>query len=279
MLGSTWYHGMIRKYVILFGSLFDDISISRVDSNNDTVKTLKVPIQYGPKERYLAREIQNPELNRPISFTYPRMSFEITDIKYAADRKLNSNDVCRTGSISDTSTMGVQNNPVPYDISFRLSIIARNSDDALRIVEQILPFFSPMLNVSVNLIPEMNYGNVTVPVLLTSVSQDENYQGEFESPENVIWTLDFVLKGNMYGPVILGGKVIKEVYVNFYTPAGNNLAASVGLTPNSEHVYVRPGLTANGEPTANAADSVSISSISSTDDYGFIINYVRDEEP
>jgi hypothetical protein len=276
MLGRTWYFGSIRKYVTIFGSLFNDISINRVDSDDKTVKTIKVPISYGPKERYLTREEQNPDLLRPISMVYPRMAFEITSVTYDSSRKLNPIGKCTSGS-SSSGTLKTQYNPAPYNIGFSLSIIARNSDDALRIVEQILPFFNPSINVTANLIPEMNYDPVTIPISLEAVQQGEAYTGPFESQEFVIWNLYFNLKGYIYGP-IQDSKVIKEIFVNFYTPSGDLNAANMEAATIQEHIYIRPGLTANGEPTSNTSDSVAISQIDSTDAYGFIINYVRDAD-
>jgi hypothetical protein len=276
MLGKTWYFGLIRKYVTIFGTLFNDIVINRVDLDNNTTKTIKVPIAYGPKERYLTRQIQNEDLLRPVSLVYPRMAFEIIDIRYDSDRKLSSIGKCTTGS-SNNGNLHIQNNPVPYNIGFRLSIITRNSDDALRIVEQIIPYFTPILNVSANLIPEMNYGNITLPLVLNSVNQEELYEGDFTSKEYVIWTLEFTLKGFLYGPTS-DSKVIKEIFINFELPSGDITTAVIGTTSVEEHIYVRPGLTANGQPTSNSAASVPVQDINATDAYGFIVDYVRDAD-
>jgi hypothetical protein len=267
---------MIRKYVTVFGTLFNDISIERVDSSDNNVKNIKIPIAYGPKERYLTRQIQNEDLLRPVSLVYPRMAFEITDIRYDPDRKLFTLGKNTTGS-SDAGSLHTQNNPVPYNITFQLSIIARNSDDALRIVEQIIPYFTPLLNVSANLIPEMNYGNITLPLVLDSVRQEEMYEGDFTSKEYVIWTLDFTMKAFLYGPTT-DSKIIKEVFVNFEIPSGDITPSVIGNTPVEEHIYVRPGLTADGQPTSNAAASIPVASINSTDAYGFIVEYLKDAE-
>lgn len=276
MLGKTWYFGLIRKYVTIFGTLFNDIIINRVDLDDNTTKTIKVPIAYGPKERYLTRQIQNEDLLRPVSLVYPRMAFEITDIRYDSDRKLFTLGKCTTGS-SSKGNLHTQNNPVPYNIGFRLSIITRNSDDALRIVEQIIPYFTPILNVTANLIPEMNYGNITLPLVLNAVSQEDTYEGDFISKEYVVWTLDFTLKGFLYGPTN-DSKVIKEIFINFEIPAGNITTSVIGNTSVEEHIYVRPGLTANGQPTSNSAASIPVADISATDSYGFIVDYVRDAD-
>ena len=276
MLGQTWYFGLIRKYVTIFGTLFNDILINRVDSSDNTTKTIKVPIAYGPKERYLTRQSQNDDLLRPVSLVYPRMAFEITDIRYDSDRKLSTIGKSTTGS-SNKGNLHTQNNPVPYNISFRLSIIARNSDDALRIVEQIIPYFTPNLNVSANLISEMNYGNITLPLTLNDVGQEELYEGDFTSKEYIIWTLDFTLKAFLYGPTN-DSKVIKEIFVNFKIPDGDITTSAIATTETEEHIYIRPGLTASNTATSNAAASVAVANINSTDAYGFIVEYIRDAD-
>ena len=276
MLGQTWYFGLIRKYVTIFGTLFNDILINRVDSSDNTTKTIKVPIAYGPKERYLTRQSQNDDLLRPVSLVYPRMAFEITDIRYDSDRKLSTIGKSTTGS-SDKGNLHTQNNPVPYNISFRLSIIARNSDDALRIVEQIIPYFTPNLNVSANLISEMNYGNITLPLTLNDVGQEELYEGDFTSKEYIIWTLDFTLKAFLYGPTN-ESKVIKEIFVNFKIPDGDITTSAIATTETEEHIYIRPGKTAGNTATSNAAASVAVANINSTDAYGFIVEYIRDAD-
>lgn len=274
MLGQTWYHGLVRSYVTLFGSLFNDIYISRVDSDKSTVKTIKVPLAYGPKERYLTREYQNDDLQRPVSMVYPRMAFEMTNFSYDSSRKLNTAGKCVTGSIS-AGTLKSQLNPVPYNIGFKLSIIARNTDDALRIVEQIIPFFTPYLNTQITLVPEMGYSPIDIPITLNSVDQQDFYEDSFESKEYILWELDFTMKAYFYGPVGQG-KIIKEITVNFYTPETETAREGVGDSEVQEHVYIRPGLTANGEPTESANNSIPVADITSTDDYGFIVEYYND---
>lgn len=273
MLGSHFYHGLIRKYVILFGSLFNDIYVDRVDANGVTQRTIKVPLQYGPKERYLTRYQQNPDLLREVSMVFPRMAFEITGVSYDPDRKLNS-----IGKIpvvnSNRNTLSTQYNPVAYNFDITLSIISRNTEDAVRIVEQIIPFFTPQWTETLNLIPEMNV-SVDVPIVIKNVSTVDTYASNFEDKEWVIWELTFVLKGYLYGPIRRQG-IIKEAIVKSYIPTTNTAAEGVGNTDPSQTFNVTPGLTANGEPTSNAALSVPASDIEATDNYGFIIDFTED---
>lgn len=273
MLGSHFYHGLIRKYVILFGSLFNDIYVDRVDANGVTQRTIKVPLQYGPKERYLTRYQQNPDLLREVSMVFPRMAFEITGVSYDPDRKLNS-----IGKIpvvnSNRNTLSTQYNPVAYNFDITLSIISRNTEDAVRIVEQIIPFFTPQWTETLNLIPEMNV-SVDVPIVIKNVSTVDTYASNFEDKEWVIWEMTFVLKGYLYGPIRRQG-IIKEAIVKSYIPTTNTAAEGVGNTDPSQTFNVTPGLTANGEPTSNAALSVPASDIEATDNYGFIIDFTED---
>jgi hypothetical protein len=271
MLGSNFYHGLIRKYVVLFGSLFNDIYIDRVDAAGVTQRTIKVPLQYGPKERYLTRYQQNPDLLREVSMVFPRMSFEITSVSYDPTRKLNS-----IGKIPATnqynSTLSTQYNPVAYNFDIVLSVISRNTEDAVRIVEQIVPFFTPQWTETLNLIPEMNV-SVDIPIVIRDVKTIDTYASNFEDKEWVVWEMNFTLKGYLYGPVRRQA-VIKDVLVNTYAPSAD-IADSIGVTPTLDTVEVKPGLTAGGQPTSNAAQSVPTSQISASDNYGFIVDFTE----
>lgn len=272
MLGNHFYHGLIRKYVVLFGSLFNDIYIDRVDANGTAQRTIKVPLQYGPKERYLTRYQQNPDLLREVSMVFPRMSFEITGVSYDPDRKLNS--IGKIPSVNSTgNTLSTQYNPVAYNFDITLSIISRNTEDAVRIVEQIVPFFTPQWTETLALVPEMNI-NIDVPIIIKNVSTVDTYASNFEDREWVIWEMNFVLKGQLYGPVRRQSQ-IKEAIVNAFIPTTENIVDGIGNTSPSTTTDVIPGLTANGQPTSNAANSIPASQIKATDDYGFIITFTE----
>ena len=273
MLGSHFYHGLIRKYVVLFGSLFNDIYIDRVDASGVSQRTIKVPLQYGPKERYLTRYQQNPDLLREVSMVFPRMSFEITGVSYDPDRKLNS--IGRIPSISaNNNVLATQYNPVAYNFDITLSIISRNTEDAVRIVEQIVPYFTPQWTETLALVPEMNV-NIDVPIIIKNVTTVDTYASNFEDKEWVIWEMTFVLKGQLYGPVRRQSQ-IREVIVNTFIPNTNTAAEGVGLGDPVGITDTIPGLTANGEPTSNASNSIAASQIKATDNYGFITDFTED---
>jgi len=273
MFGHKFYFGSIRKYIVLFGTLFNDIFIDRVDaSTGNKLKTLKVPLAYGPKDRYLTRLRENPDLLRQINQILPRMSFEIINIEYDPDRKLNT--IGRNRKIvEDGNSLRAQYNPVPYNFNINLSILARNADDATRIVEQILPFFKPEWTTTINLIPEMDI-KMDIPVVLRSVDYEDTYEGGYTERYAITWTLRFVLKGYIYGPIRESG-VIKEVDVNFFNPYSLTVDESIGVSEKSEWITVKPGLDANGNPTSNSSVSIPASEILANSNYGYIIDFYR----
>jgi hypothetical protein len=269
MFGNTFSHDILRKYVILFGTLFNNIYINRHDNTGKTEQTIKVPLSYGPKEKYLARLEGNPDLDNKIAMTVPRISFEMTSFQYDSERKLN------------TLNRTVKNNkyqyqPVPYNITFQLSILVKNADDGTKIVEQILPYFTPEWTASVHLIPDMEDDPWDIPIIMNSISSEDTYEGNFETRRAIIWTLDFTLKGYVFGPTKrigsgdgTDGGVIKYVDVNF-RPTKNVATANTTNTAATETVHVYPGLTVDGQPTANSAESIDWTLINATDNYGFI---------
>lgn len=273
MFGNKFYFGSIRKYVALFGTLFNDIEIDRTDSSGNLVKTLKVPIAYGPKDRYLARLRENPDLLRQVNQILPRMSFEIKSIEYDSSRKLNT--ITRNVKTNTTSnTIKAQYNPVPYNFNIDLSVLARNADDAMRIVEQILPFFKPEWTTTINLIPDMDI-KMDIPVILRSIDYEDSYEGSFNDRFAITWTLRFVLKGYIYGPISTVG-LIKETDINFFVPPGNTASEAIGTTPVAEYLITIPGLDANGNPTSSANTSIPSSQIQANSNYGFIVDFFSD---
>lgn len=275
MLGHTFYHNTIRRYVILFGTLFNDIHINRVDTGGSVTQTIKVPISYGPKEKMLARLDADPNLNRP-AIVLPRMSFELTDLNYGPTRKLNTIGKIVAANPNDTNAAKYQYTPVPYDLNFILSIAVKNADDGTRILEQILPFFTPNWNSTVDLIPELGI-KLDVPIVLNAVSSEDSYEGDFEARRSIVWTLSFTMKGYIFGPTRPasgsgGGQLIKLANVNFYdTSTYTDIDNAVGNLDVVESITITPGMLANGSPTSNASLSVSSDQINANDNYGYII--------
>ena len=197
MYGNHFYNETTRRYVAVFGTMFNDIEISR-KTGNATTQRMKVPINYAPMQKILARLDQNLQNNAP-AITLPRMSFEMTGMTYAPDRKLTSVTKMVRASAAD-GTMTSMFAPAPYDLEFQLNIMTKYNEDGTKIVEQILPLFKPDCTVSVKLIDELNT-YFDIPIVLNSVSQEDTYEGDFESRRALIWTLNFTVKGYFFGPV------------------------------------------------------------------------------
>jgi hypothetical protein len=255
--------------------LFNDIHINRVDTGGSVTKTIKVPISYGPKEKMLARLDADPNLNRP-AIVLPRMSFELTDLNYGPTRKLNTIGKIVAANPNDANSAKYQFTPVPYDMNFILSIAVKNADDGTRILEQILPFFTPNWNSTVDLIPELGI-KLDIPIVLNAVSSEDTYEGNFEERRSIVWTLSFTMKGYIFGPTRPAngsgsGQLIKLANVNFYdTSTYTNIDDAVGNLDVVENITITPGMLANGSPTSNASLSVSSDQINANDNYGYII--------
>lgn len=197
---SYAYHRIIRKIVIAFGNIFNNISIARYDANGVEQEHFLVPILYGGKEKYVSRLEGDPNLDKKVQVTLPIMSFEMTDMSYDASRKLNTNQKLTHSGGAQNSTLAVYN-PVPFNFDFELYAYVRNIEDGAQLMEKILPYFTPDYTVSVNLIPEMGIVK-QIPLILNDVSHEIDYEGDYNSKvRSVIWTLRFTVKGYLYGPV------------------------------------------------------------------------------
>jgi hypothetical protein len=269
---TTFYHGTLKKYVVIFGTIFNNIYINRVDANNEQIQTMKIPLSYGPKEKFLARLEGDPIFNRP-AMVLPRMAFEISSISYAADRKLNTINRNIKINPTDPNQLRYQYMYVPYDIGFTLYIMAKNADDGTRIIEQIIPYFTPEWTLTANLIPELDL-SLDIPVIINRVGMQDTYEGDFINRRAMVWTVDFTMKAYLFGPVKKQG-VITLANTTFYVPQFKTIDEGIGTTDPSLQVIITPGLTPDGEPTSNSELSIDRSEIRSDDDYGFIIDFVR----
>lgn len=277
MFGQTWSHNTIRKYIILFGTLFDNMYINRENSAGATVQTLKIPLSYGPKDKYLARidmdvGRNSSALNQPIATVLPRMAFEMVTMSYAPDRKMNTiNKIHKV--TTDNDQMQYQYAPVPYDFTFQLYIMVKNAEDGTKIIEQILPYFTPEWTATVNLMSDIN-GKYDIPIIFNDISTEDTYEGEFTQRRALIHTLTFTVKGYLFGPT-RKGEIVKDIDVNIRMPAeGQEIVANTLNTP-AVTINILPGLTANGQPTSNASLSVSPGNIKETDNYGFLIDFTE----
>ena len=264
MLGNAhYYHQLTRKAVVLFGRLFDDISIIRKnDQTGKEVNRFLVPIIYAPKEKMVTRIFSDPELTRQLQAILPRMSFEISGITYDASRKQNnllkSAKPIAGGSTASSAYMGA-----PYDLNFQLNVYARNIDDGTHIIEQILPFFNPDFTVSASMVPDLGFIK-DIPVILNNITNNIEYEGNYDSVRYVYWTLNFTMKLHYYGPITTP-KIIRTVYTNIYN--NENLNAN----------YITKMILANTSGTFKAEDTVfQGSNYKTATAQGIILQYRED---
>jgi len=219
MLGTYFYHEIIRKTVIGFGTLFNDIHIRHQDKNGADLTDLKVPIAYGPVQKFLARIEQQPDLNKAVAMSLPRMSFEMNSLQYDSSRKAG---VTQTFKASDGTNLKKVFLPVPYNIGFELNILCKINDDALQIIEQILPFFQPGFNITINLIESIGEKR-DVPIVLDNISFQDDYEGDFSTRRALIYTLTFTAKTYLFGPIADSTDgLIRKVQVDYYADTATN---------------------------------------------------------
>ena len=217
MLGTYTYHEIIRKTVVGFGTLFNNIEIQRTSGSRTEV--MKVPLAYGPKQRFLARLKQVGDLTSKdaTQITLPRLSFEITTIEFDSQRKVSPTQVIRYRESDGTDTKTFM--PVPYNIGFELAILAKNQDDSLQIIEQILPYFQPSFNITLNLVDKIGETR-DFPVTLQGIDYEDVYEGDYDTRRTLVYTLTFSAKTYLYGPVReSGGDVITQAIVDTATQA------------------------------------------------------------
>ena len=213
MLGHYFYNESLRKTIVAFGSLFNDIVITRRDSTGKEIQSMKVPLAYGPKQKFMVRLDQDPSATQKIAMTLPRIGFEIQSFDYDPIRKLNR--IIKQKKVSGTTDkklkqMSTQYTPVPYNMNFELFVMTKNSDDGIQIVEQILPYFQPEYTVAIR----------DVPVVLNSIGYEDTYEGDFQTRRAIIYTFAFTAKSYVYGPVTTSQPITKveaSTYANLPT--------------------------------------------------------------
>jgi len=247
MLGQQFYHESIRNVIVAFGTMFNDIQIVRKNNSGAVIQSMKVPLAYGPKQKFLTRLDQDPSATGATAITLPRLGFEIGSLTYDPIRKMNRVQKFKKvkSSSTDSNKLDTQFMPVPYNMNITLYAMAKNSDDALQIVEQILPYFQPDYTLTIKDMTDMGIKK-DVPMVLTDVSYEDSYQGDFEARRAIIYTMSFTAKFFLYGPVT-SSKVIKTVQVDQYA----NLP---DVSPTREQRYTVT-------PTPGTADA--------DDDFGF----------
>ncbi len=260
MFGTHFYHKLTRKYVVLFGTMFNNITL--VKTNTDTgaeIERRKVPITYAPKEKYISRLRADPDLQRQIQVRLPRLSFELTGISYDASRKQNS--MLKVAK-SNSSTSGKSTYmSVPYDLTFELNLYARNIDDGTQIIEQILPYFVPDYTVTIN--PVSSLGVLKdIPIILESVQNNIEHEGNFDAVRFVTWSLKFTMKVDYFGPVT-NPKIIRKVIANIFNDPSlqAGYVTRINLTGGNNGTFMQEDIAYQG------------SSYESANAYGVILSW------
>lgn len=261
MLGHTWYNESIKKYVVVFGTMFNDIVLTKRNQDGTVSKQVRVPISFGPKEKFLVRKEADPGLDRPYAISLPCMSFELNGLIYDGTRKLTTNQRFVVPDGTEDNKFTSLWMPVPYDMNFQLNIMARSYDDGCQILEQILPFFTPDWTNAINLIEDPVI-HLDVPLILSGVSITDTYESDFQNRRTLIWTLDFVMKGYFFGPT-KNKKIIKVTNVNLYDKMNANTQVA--------NINITPGLTANGEPTTDPDLTIPYEDINADDNWDYIV--------
>jgi len=259
-IANYFYNATTRKYVALFGTYFNQLQVQRVDNGGVTQQSMIVPISYAPFQKILSRLEQNPDFKTKTAISLPRMSFELTNMQYDSDRKLSPIGKIRKTVVDDTAGgRKFVYGATPYNLDFSLYIMTKYQEDAVKLLEQIIPFFNPDYTRTVRLIPGLE--PLDIPLVLNGVSMDEVYEGNFDERRSIVYTLNFTMKAYYFGPEKESG-IIKFIDIRYATEATSN-------TTPEEFYTLQPGMTANNEPTTDQELSVDYSLIDYDDNWDY----------
>ena len=248
-----FYNEILRRTIISFGTLFNSISIKHTDSSDNTVSVVKVPLAYGPTQKFLARLEQSPDLNKPFAITLPRMSFEFTGLTYDPSRKVTTTQTFTVKDPNDGTESKKSYMPVPYNMQFELSIMSKLNDDALQIVEQILPYFQPAYSVTVELVDSIKEKR-DIPVVLENITMQDDYDGDFKERRVLLYTLRFTAKTYLFGPASSATKdIIKKASISYLT--GTDITNTTReITYSAEPRAIK---NYTGDPTTTIAKDIT----------------------
>jgi len=260
-----FYHEILRRTVVSFGSLFNEINIKHTDNSDNVKSVIKVPLSYGPTQKFLARLEQSPDLNKPVQITLPRMSFEFTGLTYDSTRKSTTTQTFLVKSPTDGTETKKVYLPVPYNMQFELSIMAKLNDDALQIIEQILPYFQPSYSMTLELLDVINEKR-DVPVVLENITMQDDYEGNFTTRRVLIYTLRFNVKTYLFGPVSSATRdIIKSTAVGFVAGDSNSTTRDIVYTstPRATKNYTGTVLTNLSKDIVTTDTLITVSSAAS----------------
>lgn len=226
MLTNHFYHEIIRKTIVSFGTLFNNIEIQHTDKAGKVVSVIKVPISYGPQQKFLARITQGRDYSDGVgtTLTLPRMAFEVMGMNYDSTRKVSTMQTFKAVN-KKTNKMIKGYMPVPYNINMQLSILAKLNEDAIQILEQILPYFQPAFNLTIDLVDIIGEKR-DMPITLEGIQMEDNYEDDFLTRRALTYTLNFTCKTYLFGPIANNSEgLIKKVQADYYTDTSNTKTA------------------------------------------------------
>ena len=256
-----FYHEILRKTIISFGTLFNGMEIKHTNSDDDVQSVIRVPLAYGPTQKFLARLEQSPNLNKSVQITLPRMSFEFIGMQYDPTRKVTTTQTFLSPQSSSKSTSKKTYMPVPYNMNFEVSIMTKLNDDALQIVEQILPYFQPSYSLSVDLVSTIGEKR-DIPVILENITMDDQYEGDFSTRRVLLYTLRFSAKTYLFGPVSsTSTDLIKTVRVGYIAADDSSKDSRTGSRDLTYKVTPRATKNYDDVIATNLTNDISIEDV------------------
>ena len=256
-----FYHEILRRTIISFGTLFNGLNIKHKDSSDNTTSVIKVPLAYGPIQKFLARLEQQPDLNKATQITLPRMSFEMIGMSYDPSRKVTTTQTFLSGASSDKASEKNTYMPVPYNMTFELGIMTKLNDDALQIVEQIVPYFQPQYSLTVDLVEAIGEKR-DIPVVLESITMTDDYEGDFSTRRVLLYTLRFSAKTYLFGPVSsTTTDIIKKVRVGYIAADSSGTDSRTGGRDVTYAVTPRATKNYDGVVATNLTNDISLADV------------------
>jgi hypothetical protein len=263
-----FYHEILRKTIISFGTLFNGLQIKHKDSDDNTTSVIKVPLAYGPTQKFLARLEQSPDLNKSIQITLPRMSFEFIGMSYDPSRKVTTTQTFLSPATSDKAEEKKTYMPVPYNMNFELSIMCKLNDDALQLVEQIVPYFQPSYALSVDLVSTIGEKR-DIPVILENITMVDDYEGDYSTRRVLLYTLRFSAKTYLFGPVSsTTSDIIKKVAIGYIAAESSGTKSRTGGRDVTYSVTPRATKNYDGVIATNLANDISLADVTISVDDG-----------
>ena len=254
-----FYHEILRKTIISFGTLFNNITIQKKDASDTDFSVMKIPLAYGPTQKFLARLDQN--LNKSTAISLPRMSFEFTGLTYDSSRKVTTTQKIAVKDLDTKKKVDKVFTPVPYNMQFELSIMSKLNDDALQIVEQILPYFQPAFNLSVELVETIKEKR-DIPIVLENITMQDDYEGDYSTRRVLLYTLRFTAKTYLFGPVTRV-KPIKQATLSYYTDNAEKRDLAYRVTPRAVKDYDDSVVTNLSNDILSSATTIVVDDASS----------------